>query len=376
MSGWTTKKLGEVCESISTRGCQIQQNEICDIGKFPVVSQSEAFIEGYTDFENAIENIPVVLFGDHTCCVKYIDFPFVVGADGTKLLTAKQFEVKFLYYAILKISSSLVDGKYRRHFKDLKKCDIPIPPLAEQKRIVAKIDAAFEKIDRLKANAEKNLANAKELFQSALDEAMRPKKGWVEKRLGEVYEITSSKRVFKSEWKTAGVPFYRAREIVKLAANGFVKNELFVSEEMYETYAQKYGIPKAGDIMITGVGTLGVCYVVKEDDKFYFKDGNIIWLKKCSNDVDSKFISLAFSTSPVRKQVLANAGTTVGTYTIIMAKNTVVQMPTIVEQKKIVNYVTGLRRQIEILQQNYERQIADCAEMRQAILREAFEGRL
>ena len=145
---------------------------------------------------------------------------------------------------------------------------------------------------------------------------------------------------------------------------------------MYETYAQKYGIPKAGDIMITGVGTLGVCYVVKEDDKFYFKDGNIIWLKKCSNDVDSKFISLAFSTSPVRKQVLANAGTTVGTYTIIMAKNTVVQMPTIVEQKKIVNYVTSLRRQIETLQQNYARQIADCAEMRQAILREAFEGRL
>ena len=92
--------------------------------------------------------------------------------------------------------------------------------------------------------------------------------------------------------------------------------------------------------------------------------------------MDSKFISLAFSTSPVRKQVLANAGTTVGTYTIIMAKNTVVQMPTIVEQKKIVNYVTGLRRQIEALQQNYARQIADCAEMRQAILREAFEGRL
>ena len=245
MSGWTTKKLGEVCESISTRGCQIQQNEICDIGKFPVVSQSEAFIEGYTDFENAIENIPVVLFGDHTCCVKYIDFPFVVGADGTKLLTAKQFEVKFLYYAILKISSSLVDGKYRRHFKDLKKCDIPIPPLAEQKRIVAKIDAAFEKIDRLKANAEKNLANAKELFQSALDEAMRPKKGWGEKRLPDISVNNDNKRVpiTKSQREPGSIPYYGASGIVDYVKDYIFDGDyLLVSEDGANLESRTYPI--------------------------------------------------------------------------------------------------------------------------------------
>ena len=90
------------------------------------------------------------------------------------------------------------------------------------------------------------------------------KSGWEIKTLGDFYEITSSKRVFKSEWKDKGVPFYRAREIVKLSEYGFVDNELFISEEMYNQYAKKYGIPKEGDIMVTGVGTLGACYLVKK----------------------------------------------------------------------------------------------------------------
>ncbi len=400
MSGWTTKKLGEVCEIfrggsprpiksfITNEPNGINWIKIgdTDLGGKYISSCAEKIKPSGVQYSRYVERGDFLISNSMSFGRPYILKINGCIHDGWLVIKKYEgtFDQDFLFYLLQSPSvqfqfNDLARGSTVRNLNRelVARVKVHYPEtVAEQKRIVAKIDAAFEKIDRLKANAEKNLANAKELFQSALDEAMRPKKGWVEKRLGEVYEITSSKRVFKSEWKTAGVPFYRAREIVKLAANGFVKNELFVSEEMYETYAQKYGIPKAGDIMITGVGTLGVCYVVKEDDKFYFKDGNIIWLKKCSNDVDSKFISLAFSTSPVRKQVLANAGTTVGTYTIIMAKNTVVQMPTIVEQKKIVNYVTSLRRQIETLQQNYARQIADCAEMRQAILREAFEGRL
>ncbi len=102
--------------------------------------------------------------------------------------------------------------------------------------------------------------------------------GWKWVKLGDLYDITSSKRVFESEWTKEGVPFYRAREIVKLSNQGFVDNELFISKTMFNEYADKYGIPKTGDIMVTGVGTLGICYVVRDYDKFYFKDGNIIWL--------------------------------------------------------------------------------------------------
>ncbi len=147
------------------------------------------------------------------------------------------------------------------------------------------------------------------------------KTDWQTKKLGDLYDITSSKRVFKSEWKRGGVPFYRAREIVKLAKQGYVDNDLFISEEMYKKYSEKYGSPKEGDIMVTGVGTLGICYVVKKNDKFYFKDGNIIWLKT-KHDANSRFIEYAFK-SIFRKEIENGGGATVGTYTIIKAKNTV-----------------------------------------------------
>src|SRR5271156_4998125 len=142
------------------------------------------------------------------------------------------------------------------------------------------------------------------------------KTGWQIKTLGDLFEITSSKRVFEADWKTDGVPFYRAREIVKLANQGYVNNELFISEEMYQKYSGKYGIPVEGDIMVTGVGTLGICYVVQRNDKFYFKDGNIIWLKKKSG-IESRFVEYAFQSEYLRSQIDDSVGVTVGTYTII-----------------------------------------------------------
>jgi hypothetical protein len=144
--------------------------------------------------------------------------------------------------------------------------------------------------------------------------------GWQTKTLGDLFDITSSKRVFEADWKTEGVPFYRAREIVKLAKHGFVENELFISEEMFDRYSTKYGIPAEGDIMVTGVGTLGICYVVNKDDRFYFKDGNIIWLKK-KTEADSRFVEYAFQSDYLRSQIDDSVGTTVGTYTIIKAKS-------------------------------------------------------
>lgn len=89
--------------------------------------------------------------------------------------------------------------------------------------------------------------------------------------IDQLFEVGSSKRVFQKDWKNEGVPFYRAREIVKLSEQGYVENELFITEEMYTDYAQKYGVPQPGDIMVTGVGTLGICYLVRENDRFYYQ---------------------------------------------------------------------------------------------------------
>jgi len=194
---------------------------------------------------------------------------------------------------------------------------------------------------------------------------------WEIKKIGDLFDITSSKRVFKSDWKAEGVPFYRAREIVKLAEQGFVDNELFISEEMFREYSTKYGIPKAGDIMVTGVGTLGRCYVVKESDRFYFKDGNIIWLKKKS-DIDSRYVEYAFESDHLRKQIDNSVGATVGTYTIIKAKNTSIPVPPLPEQKRIVRILDEAFANIEKARANTEKNLQNARALFESYLNEVF----
>ena len=162
--------------------------------------------------------------------------------------------------------------------------------------------------------------------------------GYEIKNISDIFNVGSSKRVFESEWTESGVPFYRAREIVKLSKDGYVDNELFITEEMYENYKNKYGVPQEDDMMVTGVGTLGICYIVKKEDKFYFKDGNTLWFRN-KGICNVRFIRDQYNTDFVREQIEANANTsTVGTYTITNANNTKVLVPPIDLQNKYVRF--------------------------------------
>ncbi len=200
------------------------------------------------------------------------------------------------------------------------------------------------------------------------------KGGWQTKKLGDLFDITSSKRVFEADWMTEGVPFYRAREIVKLARHGFVDNELFISEEMFDRYSTKYGIPAAGDIMVTGVGTLGICYVVKKDDRFYFKDGNIIWLKK-KTETDSRFVEYAFQSDYLRSQIDDSVGATVGTYTIIKAKSTLIPVPPLPEQQRIVAILNEAFEGIATAKANAEKNLQNARALFESHLQSVFTQR-
>jgi type I restriction enzyme S subunit len=246
--------------------------------------------------------------------------------------------------------------------KDVIKIKIHLPPLEVQKEIVEQIEVKQNAINHAKEII-KNLERERRYFGDEL----RNLEGveWVE--LGTICEIGSSKRVFQSEWKKEGVPFYRAREIVKLAEQGFVDNELFISEEMFDEYSKKYGAPKKGDLMITGVGTLGVAYLVKKNDKFYFKDGNIIWLKNFRQNTSPEFIKLLFETDLIQKQIKGfSAGVTVGTYTITNAKKTKIPLPSLEIQKQLVReaekeeeIIAANRRLIKLMKRKIEKVLSD-----------------
>ena len=117
-----------------------------------VTQESDRLISGYTDSKEAILDLPIIVFGDHTCVFKYVDFPFVRGADGTQLLKTDESVImsRFLcgYLQTLEIENA---GKYERHFKYLKQMKIPVPPLPEQKKIVTEISSYEAEIAKAQA---------------------------------------------------------------------------------------------------------------------------------------------------------------------------------------------------------------------------------
>jgi len=146
---WFWTKIESVTYTVGNRENQIQTKEILPEGDFPVVSQGQSLIDGYTNQrEKVIHNLPLVMFGDHTRNVKYIDFPFVIGADGTKFHKCILVYPKFLYYWMIYASGQLRNRGYARHYVLLKQQLIPLPPLSEQERIVARIEELLPYIDR------------------------------------------------------------------------------------------------------------------------------------------------------------------------------------------------------------------------------------
>ena len=139
---WTWCRLEYSCSVISTKNIQIKESEILKKGVIPVVTQSANFIEGFSNKTEKILKVikPLVIFGDHTLNVKYVNFDFVVGADGVKILESKFHDNMFFYYSILWSSLLIRNRGYSRHFQFLKKKLLPLPPIEEQKRIVEAIE--------------------------------------------------------------------------------------------------------------------------------------------------------------------------------------------------------------------------------------------
>lgn len=178
---------------------------------------------------------------------------------------------------------------------------------------------------------------------------------WDVVELGTKCKVTSSKRVFEKEWTKSGVPFFRTRDIANFHSGEEQKDKLYISEETYREKVASSGEPKKGDLLVTGVGTIGLPYLVNSDDKMYFKDGNIMWLKK-SDFFDSKFLYLLFSSKYIKDQILDKSGfTTVGTFTIQNAKKLNIPQPSLPEQKAIASALSDFEEHIDNLSELIEK---------------------
>ena len=245
--------------------------------------------------------------------------------------------------------------------------------IPEQQRIVAILDEAFAAIATAKKNAEKNLQNARELFESYLQSVFaNPGEGWEVKRLGKLGVITSSKRIFKSDYVKTGVPFYRTKEIKELAHGKEISLELFISQDIYNEIKNKFGIPISGDILLSAVGTIGEMYVVREGDEFYFKDGNIVWLKDF-NSVDTYYLKYAL-TSLVEQIKKLSIGSAYNALTIEKLNEYSVPIATLPEQRSIVAKLDVLSAETKKLESIYRQKLADLEELKKSVLQKAFNG--
>ena len=287
--------------------------------------------------------------------------------------------------SIVSKANGLIPGLKRELLLSLQ---IPLPPLAEQQRIVTEIDKWFAIIDQIERDKVDLQATIKQVKSKILDLAIHGKlvpqdpndepaiellkrinpdftpcdnghygkipQGWILAKLGDLFDAVSAKRVLKSEWRTKGVPFYRAREIVKLSEYNKVNNELFIEDKHYDKLKNRYGVPASGDIMLSAVGTIGKCYIVKESDKFYYKDASVLCLKN-HHKLSSMYFSMLFSSSFIEEQIKEySKGTTVDTITLEKLKSYIVPLPPLAEQQRIVQKIEELFSVLDNIQKALE----------------------
>ena len=168
-------------------------------------------------------------------------------------------------------------------------------------------------------------------------------------KLASLCEITSSKRIFYSEYTSSGIPFYRSKEIIDLFNHNDIATELFISEERYNEIKSKFGVPVENDMLLTSVGTIGIPYLVKAKDKFYFKDGNLTWFRKYNQDLIVPSYLYLWISSNVGKQTLAllSMGAAQPALTISRLKKLCINLPPVGTQQKIASILSTYDTLIE-----------------------------
>ncbi|PES64115.1 hypothetical protein CN507_20245 [Bacillus cereus] len=165
--------------------------------------------------------------------------------------------------------------------------------------------------------------------------------------LGDYCEILSSKRIYAKEYQQCGIPFYRSKEIIQKANNNLVTTELFISKERFEEIRKKFGIPTEGDILLTSVGTLGVPYLV-QNEEFYFKDGNLTRFTNFSTHLNNEYLYYWFSSKLGKNEIdRITIGSTQKALTIVNLKSLKISLPPVNIQMKIVSILKSIDEKLK-----------------------------
>ena len=332
--------------------------------------------------------------------VPKFDIPMAVAPNSIVVRTTDLLETQFLksimlstygQNALVAFTAGSAMPKFNK--TQLRSLLIPLPTIYAQQSIISTVNTIFETIQVIE-NDKDELENlikhtkskildlaihgklvpqdpndepAEELLKRIATSDNRPykkfdddipfslPKNWEWCYLGDICRISSAKRVLQQDWKDSGIPFYRAREIAQLSNNEKVKDDLFITPELYRELKSKYGVPISGDLMISAVGTIGKVYIVKETDCFYYKDASVICFSKKEKSIDSKYLKLCLESGFLQNQIYSQStGTTVDTITINKAQEYLFPLPNITEQQRIVTKIEELFSYLDKISFNLE----------------------
>lgn len=275
----------DVFKDVSGGNIKTPQKEFLEEGEIPIVDQGQGLIAGFVNDRARICNAkpPVIVFGDHTRAIKYVDFEFAMGADGTKVLVPKvESDVKYLYHALNTIE--IPSAGYSRHFKFLKETQIPVPPLAEQKRIAGILDAA----DVLRTKRRESLALIENLLQSAFlemfgDPVTNPME-WKVKSLGEICDVRDGTHD-SPEYVKEGRPLLTSKNF----KNGTIDYEganLITTEDFNQI--NKRSKVDVGDLVMPMIGTIGNPVLINHEPDFSIK--NVALIKFTEESPSNRFV--------------------------------------------------------------------------------------
>lgn len=345
---WPTLPFDEAVEDASGGNIKTKQNDYAEAGEFPIVDQGKALIAGYTDDEAALckAQLPVVIFGDHTRCLKFVDFPFGMGADGVKVLKPKAgLDAKFLYHYLRQIK--LPDGGYDRHFKYLKRETVPLPPLEEQRRIAAILDQA----ETLRTQRRTALALLDSLTQSLfLDmfgDAETNKMGFQISTLGSAIKLKSGNFLPASQMADKGqFPVYGGNGI-----NG--KHDEFMFEE-----------PK---IVIGRVGAYCGCVHVTEPRSWV--TDNALYIEAFDSALHPEYLAFALSEAKLNQYASQSGQPLISGARIAAVKLLVPPLPL---QQTFATRIAS----IEALKTTHRRALAALDALFASLQQRAFAGQL
>ena len=378
---WEVKKLSDVVDKLSLNKIKIKQRDYLQQGKFPVVDQGQALVGGYFNDDNFVvpSEPPYIIFGDHTKVKKFINFKFIAGADGVKVLKPKSnIDPRFLYYAIHTIK--IDDKGYARHFQLLEKSDIPLPPLPEQQAIVAKIEELLSELDNGKQQLQTALQQLKVYRQSLLKWHYDKSVGSVPVKLVDVCEfITKGTTPSKDKLLNykGDVPFLKVYNLTFNGTIDFSKDPTFVDNETHNVFLKRSRV-YPNDVLMNIVGPpLGKVSIVPDT----FPEWNInqaIVRFRCKTEILPKYLLHFLLCEYTIRTYSRKAKATAGQFnlTLEICRDIEIPLPPISEQQLIVDELESKLTLCDNVEETIKLSLQQAETLRQSILKKAFEGKL